>query len=50
MRVAKVQVEVANALNGWSRLALNPIETQIFAASSPNFVKDLNQDDKLASI
>lgn len=38
--VCQVDAETAEALGGWNSLAINPIETEMFASSSKNFVKN----------
>ena len=51
--VAQVNEELADKLNGWNALALNPIATETFASSSRHFTKQPGQselDNELGSI
>jgi len=40
--ICQVDGEVAEKLGGWNQLAINPIETELFAAASKNYVREKN--------
>ena len=42
--VAQASLEMSEALDGWNALALNPVNSEIIAAASKNFVKREESD------